>query len=761
VSNVIGHATINVVPSTKGFGSALKGDLDPLGATAGRGLGDKVGGGFKSAIGPLMAVAGTVAMGAFIGSAIKAAGGLEQSMGAVDTVFKGSAGQMHDWGKGAATAVGLAQDQYNNLAVLLGSQLKNAGTPLDELAGKTNNLVVAGADMASMFGGTTKEAVEAISSALKGERDPIERYGVSLNEAKIQAELAAQAANGLTFASEDQAKAAATLAIIMRETADAQGNFAKESNTYEGVMQRLSASWDNVVAAIGTGFLPIATAAGSILLGFMPIVQGVADKFAAFAPVIQGVTEILFFGNYDGGLFAALDGIQEDSELVDFLFDIREAVEAIFAGDWSTAGGIFSELIGEGAALRDSLITNVAEALPGILEGILSMAPVILTAAVGAFTSLVTALVSVVPTLLAALLGLLPSITSTLLSMVPMLLTAGLQLFTGLVQAVAAALPLVVEAITTAIPEVVAAVVAVVPLLVESLLTLIPALIEGAVALFMALVEALPLVIPPLIQAVVDLLPVLLTTLVSLIPALVQGAVQLFTALISAIPIILPILLRAVIDLLPVLVRTLIGLIPVLLKGAVELFTGLVKAIPVIVPELVRTLVELGPEMVGTLLGLIPDLLAAGVDLIGGLVSGLWDAAGAVYDALLSIMGDAVDGFLAFLGIHSPSRLFMGYGQNLGQGLANGIKSMQSDVTAEALGLADAAAKPLQGVEATVDGGLIGQQARTADALTASANGATFSTTYNDHSTSSEDKAAKLDRAQDNLKASVAAGIWR
>ncbi|UVK59033.1 tape measure protein [Microbacterium phage Cen1621] len=761
MSNVIGHATLNVVPSTKGFGSKLTGDLGPLGDAGGKTLGNSIGGSLKGAIGPLMAAAGAIGVGAFVGSAIKAAGSLEQSMGALDTVFKGSASQMHTWATGAATSVGLARDEYNGLAVLIGSQLKNAGTPMDDLAGKTNELVVAGADMAAMFGGTTKEAVEAISSALKGERDPIERYGVTLNEAKIQAEMAAQAANGMTFATEEQAKAAATLALIMRQTTDAHGTFARESQTYEGVMQRLGASWDNIVATIGQGFLPVATAGGSILLAMMPTVQGLADKWAALAPAIQGVVEILLYGNYDGGLFAAIDGISEDSGIIDFLFDVREAVLALFSGDFATAGGIFSELIAEGAALRDSLIANVAEALPAMLEGIVAMAPAILTAAVGAWTSLVTALVSVIPTLVTALLGLLPSIVTTLLSLVPMILTAGITLFTGIVQALALALPIIVAAVAAAIPQIVTAVVAVVPLLVESLLTMIPALVEGAVALFTAIVQAIPQIVPPLITAVVELLPVLLTTLVSLIPALIQGAVQLFTALVQAIPIVLPVLLRAIIDLLPVLVSTLIGMIPVLLNGAVQLFTGLVKAIPVIIPQLVRTLIELGPQMVGALIGLVPQLFQAGIDLINGLIRGLWDMAGAVAGALLDIIGGAVDGFLSFLGIHSPSRLMRGFGQNTGEGLALGLKDMRREVGREALGLAEVAADALGGIEASAHVGALTGDVRPSDYGDPRSGGATFITHYHDHSTSQEDKTAKLTRAQDNLKASVAAGVWR
>ena len=104
---------------------------------------------------------------------IKPAGDLEQSIGAIDTVFKGNAKQVHKWAKGAATDVGLTRNEYNELGTLIGTQLKNGGTAMDQLGPKTNKLIGLGADLSSMFGGTSKEAVEALSSALKGERDPI------------------------------------------------------------------------------------------------------------------------------------------------------------------------------------------------------------------------------------------------------------------------------------------------------------------------------------------------------------------------------------------------------------------------------------------------------------------------------------------------------------------------------------------------------------------------------------------------------------
>lgn len=751
-ANVIGHATLNVVPSTKGFGSALQGDLNPLGNAGGKQLGGAVGGAFRSAIGPLMAAAGIVGMGAFVSSSIKAAGALEQSMGAIDSVFKSNSGVMHQWASGAAMSVGLTANEFNELGTLIGSQLKNAGTAMSDLAPKTNELIGLGADLASMFGGTSKEAVEAISSALKGERDPIERYGVSLKQTAIDAKAAELGFQKVGGALSAEANAAATLALIMEQTTDAHGNFARESSTYEGTMQRLSASWGNITATIGQGFLPIATAAGSILLGMMPGVQGLADRFAALAPAVQGVIEILLKGNYDGGFFAAFDGIAEDSAVIDFLFDVREAIIGLFtAGDPTLLTNLFVGLIEGAAGARDGLIASLGTLVPSILSTILSMAPAILSAAVGSFTSLVTALITVIPSLLTTILGMLPAILTTLLSMVPMLIMAGLQLFMGLVQAVVQVLPQIGLALVTMLPQIAAA-----------LLAMLPSIVEAGLALFMGLVEAVIQLVPVLITTVLELLPVLITTIVGMLPGIVTAGIELFLGLVMAIIQALPQIITTLVGMLPQFVSTLVGMIPTLLSTGITLFITLAKAVVQALPEIIGAIItQVIPALVGAVIGAVPQLLQAGIDLIGGLVQGLWNAAGQVGAALLDIIGGAVDGFLDFLGIHSPSRLFRSFGGHIGDGLALGIADMEGDVASAALGLATAASDAVSGTELSLDAGIA---ARTAAALAELGVGEAaphYETTYNDYSTSQEDKQAKLQRAQLNLERTVAATLGR
>lgn len=205
---------------------------------------------------------------------VKQAAELEQSVGAVNTVFKDGASQMHEYAEGAAEAMGLSQNEYNQLATILGTQLKNGGTAMDQLAGKTNELIGLGADLASMFGGTTPEAVAALSSALKGERDPIERYGVSLKQAQIDAKAAELGFQKVGGSLSNEANQAATLALIMEQTADAHGNFAKETDTLAGQQAILSAQWTNFTTNIGEAFIPVLTKVMSVVTGnLMPALR--------------------------------------------------------------------------------------------------------------------------------------------------------------------------------------------------------------------------------------------------------------------------------------------------------------------------------------------------------------------------------------------------------------------------------------------------------------------------------------------------------
>ena len=257
-----GHVVkVSVVAETKNFSRAFKGLAKETGLTNLANAG-------KQAVTTLatVAAAGAAAIGVAGAKAVSAAADLEQSTGAIEAVFKSGADQMKAYADTAASTVGLTKNEYQELGTLLGAQLKNGGTSIDQLAGKTNDLIGVAADLSAQFGGSTSDAVAALSSALKGERDPIERYGVSLKQASIDAKAAELGFEKVGGSFDNEAQQAATLALIMEQTADAHGAFAREGDTLAHQVQVLKAHFGDFAAKAGTLVLPMVTALATAAL---------------------------------------------------------------------------------------------------------------------------------------------------------------------------------------------------------------------------------------------------------------------------------------------------------------------------------------------------------------------------------------------------------------------------------------------------------------------------------------------------------------
>src|SRR5262245_24333389 len=109
-----------------------------------------------------VATAATQGIVNFASKSIRAASDLGESLNAVNVIFGDSAQTILDWGKNNATAFGLSQRAFNQLATPLGAMLKNAG--LEDFAGQTIELTKRASDMASVFNTDVASALEAIQA---------------------------------------------------------------------------------------------------------------------------------------------------------------------------------------------------------------------------------------------------------------------------------------------------------------------------------------------------------------------------------------------------------------------------------------------------------------------------------------------------------------------------------------------------------------------------------------------------------------------
>lgn len=241
-----------VVHATGDF-RRLYGDLSKAEGRFGR-LGGAVRAGIVGAT-----IAGGAALVKLGADAVDSASKSQQSIGASEAVFGQYADVVVRRSKEAADAVGLSANEYRELANVTGAMLQTSGMPLRQVTDLTDKLNRRAADMAATFGGETREAVEAISSLLRGEADPIERYGVSIKQSDVNARLAAKGLEDLEGKARKQAEQTARLELLFRQTSRSAGQFAEESDTLAGSQQRLDAKVEDVSARFGNLLLPLMT----------------------------------------------------------------------------------------------------------------------------------------------------------------------------------------------------------------------------------------------------------------------------------------------------------------------------------------------------------------------------------------------------------------------------------------------------------------------------------------------------------------------
>ena len=225
-------------------------------------------------------VAGVTYMGK---EAVDAASNLNEALNATNVVFGDSAQTVQEFGKIASDVAGLSAADFNQMAAVTGAMLKNYGLGVQDSADWTVELAQRAADMASIFNTDVSEAFTAINAALRGEADPIERFGVSMSAAKVEAYALTMGLADTTAELTEEDKTLARLNLLMEQTNDIAGDFVNTSDQLANGARVQKARWENFMASLGQGFLPIITEVQKVFLD-------IADKvmpsvLAALQPI--------------------------------------------------------------------------------------------------------------------------------------------------------------------------------------------------------------------------------------------------------------------------------------------------------------------------------------------------------------------------------------------------------------------------------------------------------------------------------------------
>lgn len=352
--------------------------------------------GFSAMATGVLAVSGTIATGltAVVGAGVKSYADLEQNLGGIETLFKGSADTVIKNAEQAYKTAGISANTYmENVTSFSASLLQSLGGDT-EAAAKISDMAMRDmSDNANKMGTDMETIIATYQSLARGNYAMLDNlklgYGGTKEELQrlIDDVNAFKEANGeagdLTIDSySDIIEAIHTV----QENMDITGTTAKEAaTTITGSMNMAKAAWDNFLSGSGD-----------------------IDEFV------------------DAGIIA---------------------IENLARGVSEVAPSIFDGLI----ELFERLAPEIPKALSTALPGVISATNDILNSLISIFPQFITTIEESAPMIIEAFLGLITNITNVILENLPQIFQLGIDLIVQFINGISSQLPVLIPQIVSTI----------------------------------------------------------------------------------------------------------------------------------------------------------------------------------------------------------------------------------------------------------------------------------------------------------------------
>jgi hypothetical protein len=287
-----------------------------------------------------------------VGPAITAASNLEESLSKVNVIFGKGADEVEKFASTAARQLGQSKQSVLDAAGAFGTFGKAAGLSGEDLAVFSNDFTTLATDLASFNNTTPEEAVQAIGAALRGEAEPLRRFGVLLNDATLKQEALTLGIYDGKGALTAQQKILAAQSAIYKQTNDAQGDFLRTSDGLANSQRTLKAEFANLQVELGKKLLPQMKEFTYALLNISDWVRRNPRTFGIIGDGISFIGEKLLFATSPllrfGGLLKGLGGAVDENEKATGAWNDKLGVSSTQQMRAADAAGIFNK------ALKDS-----------------------------------------------------------------------------------------------------------------------------------------------------------------------------------------------------------------------------------------------------------------------------------------------------------------------------------------------------------------------------------------------------------------------
>lgn len=408
----IAQAYVQLIPSARGITGKIQSLLNPEVSAAGQSAGQSLGSSLVSVMTKVIAAAG---IGKAFSAAISEGAALQQSLGGIETLFKGSADKVKGYANEAYKTTGLSANAYmENVTGFSASLLQSLGGDTNKAAETANMAMIDMSDNANKMGTSMESIQMAYQGFAKQNYTMLDNLKLGYGGTKQEMERLLNDAQKLTGVKYDINNLSDVYSAIhaIQENLDITGTTAKEAaSTFSGSFESMKAAAQNVLGnlALGENILPslhalLKTTSTFLFDNFLPMIGNVlsglglvltegisqiasqlfGDAFgsAVFDQLarVTGIFETFFdmiFGSMDKeGNFDILDALGFSEDAANQIINIADNIRVTFENIGIVAGNVASivvDFVGDLLGIKDgeqgvNLLGIAFEVLTGILK---------------------------------------------------------------------------------------------------------------------------------------------------------------------------------------------------------------------------------------------------------------------------------------------------------------------------------------------------------------------------------------------------------
>lgn len=283
------------------------------------------------------------------------------------------------------------------------------------------------------------------------------------------------------------------------------------------------------------------------------------------------------------------------------------------------------------------------------------------------------------------------SLVGMIMESLPKIIQVGMDIVMAIGSAIIKNLPTIVECasnivmslldgLTGALPSITSGALQLVLSLVKGIIENLPAIVKAAIqmisTLALGIADALPLLIPSIVQSILLIVQVILDNMDKILEAAFAIIKGLAKGLLNALPELLDALPEIILSIVNFITDNLPAIISMGVQVTIQLAAGLIKAIPQLVmrlPEIIAAIVKGLGQAVGS-------VFTIGKNIVSGLWQGIQSMGSWISKKVSGFFSGIIDGAKNVLGIHSPSTVFAGIGENMGAGIGIGFNQIMDKV---------------------------------------------------------------------------------